>query len=144
LNKNKLFNKVLTGPGLKGIESLLDGKFNQNENSFSLNIRHSKSDTDINLEIFPDAENKLLISVYTNNCHLQLQNCDKIISSKMLEEILFLSKCGNKLSGLIISRRGDCSLYSNINISTLKKDFTKLNSEKLISAVALSVAETLY
>lgn len=142
--KNKLFNKVLNSGKLKTIESLFDAKFKQSESSFSLNIKHVKSKTEINLELFPDSVNSILVSVYTSNCHLQLQNCDNIIASKMLEEILFLSKCGKLLSGLIISKHGDCSLYSNIKISSLKQDFTNLNSEKLISAVALSVAETLY
>ena len=135
---------ILSPDKIKKIEQLFHSKFRKNAGSFSLNIKHLKSDTEINLEILNEPDNKILISVYTSNCHLQLQNCDNIIISKMLEEIIFLSKSESKLSGLIITKPGDCSLYSNVNISTLKKDFTKLNSEKLISAVALSVAETLY
>ena len=135
---------ILSPDKIKKIETLFESKFKKNESSFSLNIKHIKSNTEINLELLPEKDNSLLVSVYTNNCHLQLQNCDNIIISKMLEEIIFLSKAGKKLSGLILTRQGDCSLYSNVKISSLKKDFTNLNSEKLISAVALSVAETLY
>jgi len=44
---------------------------------------------------------------------------------------------------LIISKQGDCSLYSNVDKKTLSSDFLNLNSEKLLSAVALSVIESI-
>jgi len=60
----------------------------------------------------------------------------------MLEEVIFISEMKDKISGLIISKQGDCSLYSNVDKSILNKDFSELNSEKLLSAVALSVTES--
>jgi hypothetical protein len=135
---------MLSNANIKKIENLFGIKFIKKDNSLSTNIRNLKTRTNINLELIIEDKKSILVSVYTNNCHLQLQSCDKFLISTMLEEIIFISKNNNKLSGLIITKQGDCSLYSNVSISSLRKDFTNLNSEKLISAVALSVAETLY
>ncbi|HEX2787826.1 MAG TPA: hypothetical protein VHP32_07965 [Ignavibacteria bacterium] len=132
---------------IAGIEKLFDTSFKSAENSIILDIKNEQTNFRIHLEMFTDNsantndEDNYLISVYTNNCHLQLQNCKRIIISQMLEEIIFISETETKLSGLIVSRKGDCALYSNVNKDILSKDFAELNSEKLLSAVALSVSE---
>ena len=59
----------------------------------------------------------------------------------MLSEVIFIVETGEKISGMIISKQGDCSLYANVEKSILSSDFTGLSSEKLISAVALSLTE---
>ena len=133
---------------LSQIESLFGTKFSDTDNSYSLNISNKKNNSKIHLEVIPDndkngKENVFLISVYTNNCHLQLQNSTRFVISNMLEEVIFISETGDKLSGLIISKQGDCALYSNVDKKLLKQDFTDLNSEKLLSAVALSVTESM-
>jgi hypothetical protein len=142
--KFKTSNSILSAANIKKIENLFGNKFVRKKNSINTNIRNLRSKTEINLELIEENKKSVLVSVYTNNCHLQLQTCNKFLISSMLEEIIFISKNGSKISGLIITKQGDCSLYSNVSIATLKKDFANLNSEKLISAVALSVAETLY
>ena len=73
---------------------------------------------------------------------MQLQSCNYFIISRMLEEAIFYTENGSKISGLIISSKGDCSLYANVDKSVLAADFMNLNSEKLLSAVALSVIES--
>ncbi len=142
--KFKTSNSILSAANIKKIENLFGNKFVRKKNSINTNIRNLRSKTEINLELIEENKKSVLVSVYTNNCHLQLQTCNKFLISSMLEEIIFISKNGSKISGLIITKQGDCSLYSNVSIASLKKDFANLNSEKLISAVALSVAETLY
>ena len=95
----------------------------------------------LGIDIFREENNENLVSVYTENSHLQLQNCSGFIISEMLEEVIFISDTVDFISGLIISKQGDCSLYSNVRKSLLNKDFMNLSSEKLLSAVALSVTE---
>ena len=136
--KNKLTEKSVLE-----IEKLFNCGITKNENSFSFNIKNSKNQPSISIDIFIEPENQGLISVYSENSHLQLQSCTGFIISNMLEEVIFYSDCGYKISGLIISKRGDCSLYSNVDKTTLKSNFMDLNSEKLLSAVALSVIEPL-
>lgn len=127
---------------IKLIEELLGVEFSKNENIYSVNLKNSKTHTDIHVEIQTEEEDKFLVSVYTNNCHLQLQNCSNIIVSNMLEEFIFTSETEEFISGMIISKQGDCSLYSNVKKSILNSDFSELNSEKLLSAVALSITES--
>ena len=131
---------------LKQIEELFGVKFAEEGASYSLPLVNEKDNSKIHIDIIPetdgDDENSFLISVYTNNCHLQLQSCSKFIVSKMLEEAIFISEAGDKISGLIISKQGDCALYSNVDKKLLNSDFGDLNSEKLLSAVALSVTES--
>lgn len=127
---------------IKLIEELLGEEFSKNENLFAINLKNSKTHTDIHIELQFEAEDNFLVSVYTNNCHLQLQNCSNVIVSNMLEEFIFTSETEELISGMIISKQGDCSLYSNVKKSILSSDFSQLNSEKLLSAVALSITES--
>jgi len=127
---------------LKQIESLFSEKFQNTENSFVINIKNERINSNICVEIFPEKDTGCLISVYTNNTHLQLQSCTNLIVSGMLEEIIFISETDSSISGLIVSKQGDCALYSNVDKKILRSDFSELNSEKLLAAVALSISET--
>lgn len=136
------FQKIqISEEDLQKIENLFTGKFRRTENSYLINIRNEKINSNISVEIFTDSDDFYLISVYTNNTHLQLQSCSSFIISEMLEEVIFISETESTVSGLIISRQGDCALYSNVSRKILSTDFTELNSEKLLAAVALSVTE---
>lgn len=128
---------------LRKIENLFFEKFQKTENSYIINIRTGKINSDISVEIIPEENNMYLISVYTNNTHLQLQSCNNIIVSEMLEEIIFISETDSFVSGLIVSKAGDCALYSNVDKKILRLDFSELNSEKLLAAIALSISETI-
>jgi hypothetical protein len=140
---NSEYRKVLNSENLSTLEQLFDVKLIKNENSYSFSIANTKLKNSIALEIFLDSEGDNLISLYSENSHLQLQSCRYFIISQMLEEIIFYSETKSKISGLIISKQGDCSLYSNVDKKTLSSDFLNLNSEKLLSAVALSVIESI-
>lgn len=126
----------------EGFENLFNVKLQKGENSVSLNLTNKQRKSEISLEIIPESEDNALISVYTENAHLQLQNAKYFIISGMLSEVIFIYENDDIISGLIISAQGDCSLYSNVKKNILKGDFTNLSSEKLISAVALSLAES--
>lgn len=140
---NNEYKKVLNEKNLGELEKLFDIKSTKNENTFSFKIGNSKLNNIIALDIYLEENNENLISLYSENSHLQLQSCKYFIISQMLEEVIFYSESENKISGLIISKNGDCSLYSNVDKSILSSDFMNLNSEKLLSAVALSVIESI-
>ncbi len=141
MSKDGNFNK-LEKESSKKIETLFGRAFEDQGEYISLKIKNIKNKNYISLDIFFEEEKKGLISVYTDNAHLQLQSCDGFIMSNMLEEVIFISDCGDKISGLIISKQGDCSLYSNVKKELLSRDFMELSSEKLLAAVALSVVES--
>lgn len=140
--KNQNINR-LTKESLKELSSFFNTEFKTEGNSFTFNIQNTKNKASISLDILIEDSEDILISVYSENSHLQLQSCDGFIVSEMLEEVIFYSDCNTKISGLIISKQGDCALYSNVDKSILRKDFMDLNSEKLLSAVALSILDSL-
>lgn len=141
MSKDGNFNK-LDKESAKKIETLFGRVFEDQGEYISLKIKNLKNKNYISLDIFFEEEKRGLISVYTDNAHLQLQSCDGFIMSNMLEEVIFISDCDDKISGLIISKQGDCSLYSNVKKDLLSRDFMELSSEKLLAAVALSVVES--
>ena len=59
----------------------------------------------------------------------------------MLQEVTFISQCGNKLSGLTVEKQAACCLYANVDASLLSGDFTQLGPEVMLSGIALSLAE---
>lgn len=126
----------------KGFENLFGVKPVKSVNSVSFNLSNKQKKTEISVEITTESEENALVSVYTENAHLQLQNAGYFLISEMLSEAIFISETQDKISGLIISSQGDCSLYSNVSKNILKGDFSDLSSEKLIAAVALSFAES--
>lgn len=134
---------VLNRETSKKIETLFDKAFIDQGECFSLKIRNIKNKNFISLDIFFEDNNCGLVSVYTDNAHLQLQSCRGFILSNMLEEVIFISESKDDISGMIISKQGDCSLYSNVKKELLNKDFMELSSEKLLAAVALSVVESI-
>ena len=135
-------NKILIDKNsITKIEEFFGNKITFNGESYSFKVKSIKSNSKLGIDIFTEENNENLVSVYTENSHLQLQNCSGFIISEMLEEVIFISDTVDFISGLIISKQGDCSLYSNVRKSLLNKDFMNLSSEKLLSAVALSVTE---
>ena len=133
--------KGLSEEEIGKIEELFGNSFTSEPGIRSLKLENPRTGSKISMDIFNDNEGNCLVSVYTSNAHLQLQNCTRAIISTMLEEVIFVSETGEHISGMIISKNGDCSMYANVNRSLLNADFTELTSEKLLAAVALSVAE---
>lgn len=85
-----------------------------------------------------------LISAYGMNAFLQLQGVTGLIVSEELGEVIFFARRGGTTDGLVIERGAGCSLYSNVDDRLLAADFTRLPAEIMMSAVALSMSETLF
>jgi len=99
------------------------------------------------LEIYPDIpigkQRGSLVSVYTQNAHLQLHFCSGFVVSEVLGEVTFVGEHDGKLSGLIVEKEGGCSLFANVNRTLVSGDFTKLGPEVMLSGIALSLTDTI-
>lgn len=125
------------------IKKFFQEELTENANSSSFIIKTDNNKIKIHLEVIPEVDSEFfLVSVYTSNCHLQLHNCSRIVVSQMLEELIFISENETNLSGLIISKNGDCAMYSNVLKKDINSDLSELSSEKLLAAVALSITES--
>lgn len=120
-------------------------------------LTHAASGRTLALEItpevaVPDGHNgnmtsMALVSVYATNSFLQLQGCTGFVASEELGEVIFFSKTGapnGATSGLVVEREAGSSLYANVADRLLSADFTQLPPEVMMSAVALSLSETLF
>lgn len=124
---------------LLGVEAKFKG------NNYRFVVVNEETDRKLVLEIYPDIPIGIrkgnLISVYTENTHLQLHFCTGFVISDYLGEITFIAEHKGQLSGLTIEREAGCSLYANVDRSLLSGDFTQLGPEVMLSGIALSLAE---
>ena len=100
----------------------------------------------LTLEVYPGIpigrKKGNLVTVYTQNSHLQLHFCSGYVVSPMLREVTFIGEASGKLAGLIVEREGGCSLYANVDRGILSGDFTNLGPEVMLSGIALSLGES--
>ncbi len=127
------------------ISKVLESKPKFLGNNYRFILENKEDGRKLSLEIYPDIPigDKIgnLVSVYTQNAHLQLHFCTGYVVSEMLGEVTFVGEHQGRLSGLIIEKEAGCSLYSNVNSSLLSGDFTKLGPEVMLSGIALSLTE---
>ena len=84
-----------------------------------------------------------LVSVYSHNTFIQLQNCTAFIASEILEQVTFFGKFGDRTSGLIVDKAAGCSIYANVDESIITGDFTALPEDLMMCGIALSLTETM-
>ncbi|MFQ5640294.1 MAG: hypothetical protein ACE5IR_20125 [bacterium] len=132
---------------IKKIGDVLGVKAKYKGNNYRFIIENEEDGRKISLEIYPaipiGKQQGNLISVYTQDTHLQLHFCTGYVVSKMLGEVTFMGEFQGHLSGLIIEKEAGCSLYANVDESLLSGDFTKLGPEVMLSGIALSLSEGL-
>ncbi|MEM8556268.1 MAG: hypothetical protein AAGG50_00340 [Bacteroidota bacterium] len=122
-------------------------------------LTHAASGRTLALEITPEVglpdsgdgvpATLALVSVYATNSFLQLQGCTGFVASEELGEVIFFAKSGpgdgrGATSGLVVEREAGSSLYANVTDRLLSADFTQLPPEVMMSAVALSLSESLF
>lgn len=132
---------------LEVISEVLGVKPRKNGNMYRFSLENVSDNRKLVLEINPELKvNNLLnsmITVYSQNTFLQLQNCVGFVASDMLHQVTFFGKTEGTTSGLIVEREASCSFYANVDDSILKGDFTKLPPELMTSSVALSLTESI-
>jgi hypothetical protein len=97
---------------------------------------------EIHLGLEVKGENSNMVSVYAQNTFLQLHNCTAFIASDMLQQVTFFGRQNGRTSGLIVETGAGCSLYANVSETILNSDFTQLPEDLMMSAIALSLTES--
>lgn len=97
---------------------------------------------EIHLGLEVKRENSNMVSVYAQNTFLQLHNCTAFIASEMLQQVTFFGRQNQRTSGLIVETGAGCSLYANVSETILNSDFTQLPEDLMMSAIALSLTES--
>ena len=98
---------------------------------------------EIHLGLEANGKQMNLVSVYSHNTFLQLQNCTAFIASDMLQQVTFFGKSGDRTSGLIVDKVAGCSIYANVEESIISGDFTALPEDLMMCGIALSLTESM-
>ena len=88
-----------------------------------------------------DAKTFILVSVQTKYGYFELHDCTKFMIFEP-DEIIFLATNETQISSIIIGKQVTCSMYSNVSKDILGADFSKLDPAVLLSAMQLSLAES--
>lgn len=138
---------VFTSSDFRKIGKTLGVVPKQKGNNVRYQIGGPSDPRKLTLEVYPGIpigkKKGNLVTVYTNNSHLQLHFCSGFVVSPMLREVTFIGESGGKLSGLIVEKEGGCSLYANVEREILSGDFTNLGPEVMLSGIALSLTESI-
>lgn len=129
------------------IIAILGEPYMKSEDSYSWSIIKSDSRDKLLLNIYTNVttDNEQppisLISAQNDQGYFELHNCNKYIVFEP-DEIIFLNSSDNHLSSLVVSASGNLSVFSNISSDILKKDISTLNAALIMSAMQLSIAES--
>jgi hypothetical protein len=130
---------------VRKIAQVLDTEAKFSGNSWRLVVYDQESGRKIAVEIYAKipigSGEGNLISVFTQDSHLELHFCTGYVLSESLGEVTFVAESGGKVSGLIVEKAASCSLYANVDRSILSGDFTQMGPEVVLSGVALSITE---
>ncbi len=83
-----------------------------------------------------------VVTVLGRESLVQLHGVSGVVTSEELGEVMFLSRQGATLSGLVVERSVGCSLYAHVDERLLSADFMALPPELAMASVSLSLAET--
>ena len=116
-------------------------------NHYRFVLENTKDRRRLSLEIYPEVpigdDQENLITIYTENSHIQLHSCTGYVPSESLGEVVFFSENKGRVSGIIVEKEAGCSVYSNVDATILSGDFTQLAPEVTLSGIALSITEHL-
>lgn len=116
-------------------------------NHYRFVLENTKDKRRLSLEIYPEVpigdDQENLITIYTENSHIQLHSCTGYVPSESLGEVVFFSENKGRVSGIIVEKEAGCSVYSNVDAAILSGDFTQLAPEVTLSGIALSITEHL-
>lgn len=132
------------------ISDLLDNVPQNHEYGYTWTIRNEELKDKLIFTLYTNLvnldgqrdENSNLISILTQMGTVELHNC----TSYMLfepDEVIFISATADKISSLIVGKKGTISLYSNIDKKLIGADFAELDTAYLMSAMQLSITEAI-
>jgi len=139
-------NKLnITEQDIEKINLIINSHPTEFENGWSWTVRSSDKSKPMVINLYQKIENLktgIMVSVQTRHGFYELHDINNILYFEP-DEVLFLKSDESTMSCLIIGSENTCSLYSNININLIKSDFSQLHPAILLSAMQLSIAESL-
>ena len=131
------------------ISSILGVEHKGSTDTWTWTLKNSQTNQSVVFTIYnktqlsPQSNNHgVLVSVPTKHGYFELHG----LTGYMLfepEEVIFVRAEEERVSCLVIGSNSSCSLFSNIDKSILKSSITELDPAILLSAMQLSLAESI-
>jgi len=83
-----------------------------------------------------------LVVVQTKHGYFELHDCSGYVIFEP-DEVIFVSESNDKISGMVIGSGCTCSMFSPIRREILTADFSELDPAILMSAMQLSLTESI-
>jgi len=137
---------TFTNDDIEKISEILQTKAQNNNNNWTWRVNNPENKQSFVISIYNNvslSENEEIsvISIQTKQGYYELHDCVAYLVFES-DEIIFVQASDKYVSCLVISKQGTCSMYSNISRDILKADFNKLDPAILMSAMQLSLTES--
>ena len=116
------------------------------DNSYSWKLHNQENNQALIFTIFEQAKidedtTICVVSAQTKHGYFELHSCTNYMVFEP-DEIIFLEVKPEFISCLIMGKEATCSMFSNINRKLLAMDLTQIDSPLLLSAMQLSITES--
>jgi hypothetical protein len=131
---------------IEQINEILGAQPQEMDSSWSWRLANEQGNLSLVLNIYNEVElggetKGSLISVQTKHGYFELHNCDSFLVFEP-DEIIFVEAKEETVTSLIVGKACTCSLFSNISKEVLNADFDSLDAPVLLSAMQLSLTES--
>lgn len=129
------------------ISKMLDAKSEEFDRGWSWNLKNPANKQSLVFTVYKDAQvsesaKGSLVSVQTQHGYFELHDCDAFMLFEP-DEVIFTQSGNNRVNCLVIGKECNCSMFSNINRAILNADLTDIDSPVLLSAMQLSLTESI-
>jgi hypothetical protein len=130
----------LSSETIQTIATVLGARIERSGNDTVLSIGRDQNSPSIVLTITFLADGAAVLSAQTIHGYFELHNVDRFVPVEP-DEVIFVAEEGGRISGLVVGREATCSLFANVDRSTLSADFTQLEPSLLLAAMQLGLVE---
>lgn len=130
----------LTSEIIDSIAKILEARLEHNGPETICYIGDGASTPAIVLTLTALDAGSIILSAQTVHGYFELHNVARFVPVEP-DEVIFVAEEGSRISGLVVGAAGTCSLFANVERSTLAADFSALEPALLLAAMQLGLAE---
>ncbi len=141
-------NKKFTAEDITAISKILGSPYQEMDSSWSWKLTNPGTKQTLVFTIYNevplgDSEDVVtIISVQNNQGYFELHNCTNYLLFEP-DEVIFIKANDDSISSLVIGQSSTVSMFSNISRELLRKDITELPAPLLLSAMQLSITDSM-
>ncbi len=136
-----------TKDDIEKINKIIGNPIQQNTDNWVWKIKNENTQQNLIFTIYnnidlSDEVKGSLISAQTQHGYFEIHDCKAYLIFEP-DEVIFITADNKYVSCMIIGKQGTCSMFTNIRRELLHSNFSELNPAVLLSAMQLSLAESI-